>query len=330
MTHLTCYKIALLLLLLTPLVNLSCQESQPSTRTTISPLVSSPEPARPVSANIPNLVPVSGWISTHPPERQRSTEELFLVTPSWSPDGSHVLASGSSGNGFFVLNGKMDEIVAADPTFLGRAHWGNAQTICLDEQFGFSSMVPLNAGSNKIASKVHCDTDDWDEARSGRVLFSGEQHAIYHDGYLGLTWIEFGDGTQEVVEDNGAWDLAVSPDGRRVAYCLGHLKSPALFLYDLETGSRRVGVGAQPAWFPDSRFLVFVAPTEWERAGSVAVPTQSDLFLFDVQSDRPHLLAQTPQIAEMEPDVSNTGDAIVLSDWRNGALWIAPVEWRKP
>ena len=327
MTHRTCFAPTLLLL---TLMNLSCEETQPSKLTTTSPLASSPEPARPLSANVPDLDQIPNWTSTRSHEGPPSTGELFLVTPRWSPDGSHVLASGSSGNGFFVLNDKMDEVVAADPTFLGRASWGSAQTICLTEQSGVSSMIPLEVVHDKIEHEARCDTDDWDEARSGRVLFRGAQHAIYHDGYRGLTWIEFGDGTQEIVEDNGAWDVEVSPDGRRVAYCLGHLRSPALFVYDFETGRRRVGVGAQPAWFPDSRFLVFASPTAWERAGAVAVPTQSDLFLFDVQSDRPRLLAQTPQIAEMEPEVSSTGDAVVFSDWRSGALWVAPVVWRKP
>ena len=36
-------------------------------------------------------------------------------------------------------------------------------------------------------------------------------------------------------------------------------------------------------------------------------------------------LTSTVDLAEMEPAVSPTGDAVAFSDWLGGAVWVAPV-----
>lgn len=160
----------------------------------------------------------------------------------------------------------------------------------------------------------------------GELLYDDGQRQVYHHSFRGRITAVLASGEERVLVRDGPWGVAVSPDGRRIAFSRGSLREPTLYLYEEGRGAYEVGRGAQPAWFPDSRFLAYAVPGPRLRRGGLTVFASSELHLLDAHRGVATPLTSTPDLAELEPAVSPDGTAIAFADWLGGAVWVAPVK----
>ncbi|MBN2495352.1 MAG: PD40 domain-containing protein [Deltaproteobacteria bacterium] len=126
-----------------------------------------------------------------------------------------------------------------------------------------------------------------------------------------------------------AWAPAASPDGSRVAYCLGHLSAATLVVQRTDGAVELRVPGAQPAWTPGGG-LVFCRPEAARGPDGRIVIAASDLFVLAPGAREPQPLTRTPEIAEMQPAVSPDGARVACSDWRTGSLWVYGLEGVRP
>jgi len=176
--------------------------------------------------------------------------------------------------------------------------------------------APVEPG---ILPRVEVDPD------LGALLLDDGERRLYHHGFRGRITAVATDGAERVLVEGGPWAVAVSPDGRRIAYSTGRLEDPMLHLYEEGRGAWTVGRGAQACWFPDGRFLVYAVPGRVVRRGSLTTFQSSELHLYDADQGTTKAFTATPDLAEMEPAVSPGGDVIAFADWHGGAVWIAPL-----
>jgi len=132
-----------------------------------------------------------------------------------------------------------------------------------------------------------------------------------------------------VVEERTPWSVRVSQNGRRVAYVVGSLGAPTLYVHDDDHGRRRLGRGAYPVWFPDGRTLIFAVPGPLVRRGGHSTVHASELHAWDAVAGNAWALTNTADLAEMQPAVAPDGGAVAFSDWRYGGLYIVPVTRRQ-
>lgn len=263
-------------------------------------------------------------ISLAPPGRwhQLNVSGTFMTTPRWLPDGSGVIASGYLGTGLYHLTPDGLEAHVIDPEFRGLVTFENGgRSLCLRPSAGSEVLAFDVKGLKAGAVGQGCAPPPVDPAR---VLLEAGGVRILHDALYGaLTWA---DGEGETVIEDAAWSAAAAPDGSFVAYCTGHLTDPALFVYGRDHSRIEIGKGAHPAWLPGGRFLVFARP-EADGTGRVV---RSELYVFDTRTRLTARLTDTPGIVEMQPAVSPDGGSLAFSDWRSGAVMVAPLEEGAP
>jgi Tol biopolymer transport system component len=217
-----------------------------------------------------------------------------------------------------VIDRKHARVVRTFAGLRGDARFLDADRIC----HGMLDKGKTLRLDNSTGDGVPCEVASSDEPR-GRLVFNGLRTAVFHDAFRGTVTLLQTGGAEKVVEDQGAWGVAVSSDGRGVAWSLGALAQPELVVYDPTHGRTPVGPGAQPSWLPDGRHFVYARPTSLPPGLQEAY--ESDLYLYDVVKQKSSRLTDTPTIAEMEPAVSPDGREVAFSDWRTGELLVAPL-----
>jgi Tol biopolymer transport system component len=256
--------------------------------------------------------------------RQLNASGTFMTTPRWLPDESGVIASGYLGVGLFFLAPDSLEAQVIDPGFSGLVTFeGGGRLMCLRPS-GDGGVTAYDLKQKKAAADgAVCAPQD---GSTDRVLFEGGGVRIVQDLVHG-TLIR-ADGGGETVIEEAAWSAAPSPDGSHVAYCTGHLTDPSLFVFGGAGEGKRtaVGKGAHPAWLPGGQFLVYARP-EADGTGRVV---RSELHLFDVKEGLSVRLTGTPGIVEMQPVISPDGKKVAFSDWKSGAVMVAPLEEAAP
>lgn len=254
----------------------------------------------------------------------------FLVTPRWAPAGDRLIASGHGGRGLYLLElgdgevRELDRRVKAGRRLEFRPD-GRALAASVPATEGFLVIdlrqdVTVAPSSERPAFVPPRERLSDGEGDAEVLWRSGDERVVF-EPLRGRLALISGEG-ERVLAPEGAWSAAVSPDGRRVAYCLGHLIEAQLHLYTRGEGARELGPGAHPSWHPDGRHLVFTVP-ETDVSGGRPELVGAELFVVDVESGGDVQLTSTPDESEMEPAVSPRGDLVAFSDWRSGRLTVA-------
>ena len=231
-------------------------------------------------ASTPSLCEVRRWLD--PAGR-------FLVAPRWTPDGMGLWLHGRWGLGLYLFEPRSGDLFSQAPEDLRARPPGDppAESWLQD---GVASAAILH------------------EDEGGRALFESRRGRI--------AWVE--GATERVLVATGAWGVAASPDGQRIAYCLGPLGSSHVWVAWRSGERRDFGPGAQPVWL-DATSLVYAVPLAERQDPWLPVPNGADLFLLDVQSDRVWPLTHVSEFIQMNPAVFPP-DRLAWSDWRSGAL----------
>jgi hypothetical protein len=219
----------------------------------------------------------------------------FLVTPRWSPTGDRLLLSGWRGVGLTTLDTATGAMQDLDWHARTRARWDAIGKIAPDT-------APVEGDSEVIF--------DRDGIRVLDRIRDGMLEAITPHG---TTQIAAG----------GTWAARVSPDGRLVAYCTGHLPSGRLRIVEIGGPLMYEGPGVHAAWLPNEPGLVYAVPEERMSDHGTAELGGSDLYMISAPAWTPVRLTTTPDVYEMEPAVSPAGDRLAFSDWKTGTLSIA-------
>lgn len=222
------------------------------------------------------------------------------LAPRVSPDGRELLLTGPQLRGLYVVSlagGAVRPLVddaeagvlarwTSDGSVTYRAPRAGARRDLVVDRTGTVRTVATAAAPLAFASD-----DRMYVSRAGRLIEIGTGDRFY-----------------------GA---IVAPDGDHVVFSG---LATGLYVYTRSTGALvRVGPGTAPAWSPDSKRLVFEL-TEDDGHDILA----SDLYLYDVASDRVSQLTTTERVIERRPSFSPTGTSIAYDD-NAGGVYVAKV-----
>lgn len=257
----------------------------------------------------------------------------FLVTPRWSPDGRQLMASGRYGVGLYLLDVPTQEVKMLLPSFVGLTQWVSADAIHLH-------VFPSAGASETILdARMDLKTHQIREIPTPAYRWIDPSNKLLHHIYwhqdgrkIAYQWfrqrLTIAQYDQIHFQRDSVWGVAVSPDGRRVAFSDGLLERSTLYVVE-GNDVFDLGYGVHPHWSPDGRRLVFARPD----ANNYHTPATdlktgdlrlmgADLYVASFPSRRVVALTETSHKTEMEPVFSPTGDRIAYSDWRTGQIEI--------
>jgi hypothetical protein len=250
----------------------------------------------------------------------------FMTSPSWLPDGSGIIAFGWKGMGLFAAGAGDGQIENLGSDLRPPLVWGEGKkSFCVRQGKG-SAHFDFDGASGKIIA-----AGGRSEACRVKQGPGETESTLYDEG--GLVVIQdqrtsslkiLREGKETLVEDHGAWGVAVSPGGGRIAYSTGPLKESTLQIYDPAKGRTTVGRGAYPSWFPGGKSIVYAAPEADVSPSGEARIARSELYIYNVETSKSVRLTDTRDIIEMQPSISPSGDKVAFSDWQGGGLFIIP------
>lgn len=294
-------------LLVAPLITLSllgCDVSAPSESSTAR---------HSLVASTPSLASQHDW-------QTYELETTRLVTPLWSADGERLLVRGFHGRGLYLFDAATTELEHAEPDYVGDAAF-DEESVCRGPNDDRHRLVLNTATRSWTSTATPCAISDFD-AELGERIAAGPWGAIYHDAYRGIITKVDARGERVELEERGAWNVAVSADGRRLAWCLGTVSEPQLLVYDEASGYHALDRGVHPTWSPNGRYLVFSIPEVIEMPSGLT-SYRAELELYDVEQDRRVALTDTQSIAEMQPRFSPDGRHIAFADWAGRSIHVA-------
>ena len=152
---------------------------------------------------------------------------------------------------------------------------------------------------------------------SGSVSTVGENYSVSFDTDNEHLWVIDADGNRTSIYDGYAFLPALSPDGRRVAFC--DEKSQVRVINLDGSGLRTVGDGFSPAWANDSQLIVQRTTDDGHDY------TSGDLYLLNLDGSAKALTNSADRI-ELDPSVSPDGKRIVFSDYKSGQIYTADIK----
>ena len=238
-------------------------------------------------------------------DRLVDTREVIrgdFLAPKYSPDGRDLMLTGAQLRGIYVarIGGSVQQLT--DEAEAGvHARWNTDGTVAYRAQ---------RAG---IRRDLVVARD-----KSVRAFTAAPPLAFTQDDRMYVV-----DRTQKVVRIGSGdrfFGAVVSPDGDKVVF---QGLTTGLHLYIRSTGALRyIGPGTAPAWSPDSTRIAYEV-TEDDGHEIVA----SDLYLYEVGSDRVSALTATDRLIERRPSFSPTGASIAFDD-HTGGVFVARLEAR--
>jgi Tol biopolymer transport system component len=222
------------------------------------------------------------------------------LAPQFSPDGRDLLLTGPQLRGLFrtTLTGRVDQL-SSEPEAGVHARW----------QTDGSIAYRANHAGTRRDLVVTRDKRVVVAPAIKQVAFTQDDRAYVVDRANKL--VRVGSGDQ-------FFAASVSPDGDKVVF---QGLTTGLHLYVRSTGTmRHIGPGTAPAWSPDSARLVYEV-TEDDGHAIVA----SDLYLYEVGSDRVAALTTTDRVVERRPSFSPDGSRLAFDD-NTGGIFVGRLE----
>lgn len=203
-----------------------------------------------------------------------------MGTPSWTPDGAHVLYARIA-DGHATLMQEDTALISGEDVQPFRAQWLDDHTLLYssdgqlkrrDMITGAVVVVPFSATltlHSPVYAKKHQDFD----SPGPRPAIGVQRAVLAPDGQsvafaaLGALWrMDLAGGAPRQVVDGGVHEVidpAFSPDGRMLAYADDRNGSFDIWTIDLATGTRQrrtsaPGAELRPAWSADGRLLTYV------------------------------------------------------------------------
>ena len=203
---------------------------------------------------------------------RRLTGPEFDVTPDWSPDGRQ-LAFASAGTRPTQDHGY--------DVYIHDAATGTARNLTRGQEWGDFSLDPAWSPDGRELALV---------AASGYFADA----IVVLDLETGESW-DFVGAPQALAP---TW----SPDGRRIAFAGSTPTGAAIFVVDVQGGSRRVLVehASQPDWSPDGSRLAYVGG-------------EGDIYVAHADGTQPRPLTRTETAIESEPSWSPDGTRVAFA-----------------
>ena len=216
------------------------------------------------------------------------------MVPRFSPDGREVLFTGAKFRGLRVVDLETGAVrLLSEQGPLGYlARWEGTDVVSARSKG--SAEVRFGRNGTRHEDGVFPD--------STRVAIDGCRYRQIDD----VIWCDRGDDrTAATVGDDKFYRPQLSPDGRKLIY-----QGLATGIHMRYVGSGRtisVGPGNHPAWFADSRRIVFDLSLD----DGLDI-LSADLFMYDLRDGRRRQLTHTEDVIEMHPSPSPDGTAIAF------------------
>lgn len=288
--------------------------SVPTGQATVAQKLKQPQPQR---VERLTLSPRADW--------QRLDGDIgFAVSPRFVGDDL-VLLSGHVGKGLYLAE-DTGEVHLIDASYRGPVELrGDGRVVCLPNRASVQ-VQPTLPGGLRVAGAETCPPPGFNP-ELGQVLHESDLGRwSFHPRRQELVFVPTGE-QPILVEDRGPHYIRVSPDGSRVAYSLGPLPSPTLFLWEASQGHRDLGVGAHPVFHPDG-LLIYSRPDGKRMLGSLTSVARAELRAHDLSTHESWNLTDTPDLAEMQPAISPDGGRLAFSDWRRGGAYLVTLSRR--
>ena len=258
-----------------------------------------------------------------------------LVTPRWTASGV-LLASGRQGRDLYRVDAVANRVELVHPDLrTGRHLFGapDGQRVAFFAGAADHAEVwevDLDTGAvQRLTSRPAFvpPTDRLSDGAADAVALGrlGGQELLFEPLRGRLVRLAGNDGEQ-VIADAEAWGVALSPDGRFVAYCRGHLVDAHLFLAGADGETIDLGAGVHPSWAFGGAALVYSVP---EVLTSAATGRRelvgAELHAYGVRQGRRAQLTDTPGVTEMQSAVSPHSRQLVYADWASGHIAVADI-----
>ncbi|CAM2011223.1 TolB family protein [Acanthopleuribacter pedis] len=245
------------------------------------------------------------------------TPQKGFMAPLWSPSGEHLVFSGEQYRGLYLVNMNTRAKKGFSITTLSeqdmagyKPQWHpHEQGLWFRDQGQTDSETPANEidlGGNSFARDKQEREAAAEPTRFNMV--NDELFLTVRDGQTLKRPIALTNGGDKFFGPQG------SPDGTKVLY---EGLTSGLHVLDLESGQRiHIGQGNHPSWGPDSTRIFF----DISEDGHYHI-INSDLFVYDLNTNTTTQLTNTPDQREQRPAVANDGRHIAYD--ADGAVFVA-------
>ncbi len=251
----------------------------------------------------------------------------FYTNPLFSPTGEFVLLSGEHLKGVYLLELKNNSVKKiSDLSGSGYAYsWDlSGDSFYFKEKpeheyYSNSKVVNYNVRNNSYTKIVEVD-HNYLPSYTGKT--NNDQQIVVYTNIATLK-IEAKDLVSSkqwmVTEDEGQFYNAIlSHDGKKVAVHNG----ADIYVYSIDNSfkAKKVGTGIATAWTEDDKALIGFL--DESRDGHVV--TNSELYLFNVETAQTKKITNTEVLAEMYPTVYK--DKIIFADDKSGGIFTATLK----
>ncbi len=245
------------------------------------------------------------------------------TNPIPSPDGNFVLLSGDQLNGIALLNMKTKSITPisdADGSGYGYTWSNDSQTIYFKVKPENAYVMDSEVFSYNIKTRKRSKVDI---NHNYLPSYNGENNIVVYTNIrtLKIEAIDLRTKKSWVVTNNDGqfYSATLSHDGKKVAVHEGS----SVYVYNIDGSGviAKLGMGIATSWSMDDKYLVGYL----SESPDGHVVTNSDLYLFNVETSRAEKLTNTKDNLEAEPSFMGK-DKIIYVDEKNGQILISNIK----